>query len=149
MVDFMVIVHGICNYVYVILCVVCVCMRSVHACVLISVMCMYVCMYVYIYICICICICICIYIYIYHNVCKSYLGNIWHVLVQNIQQEILYLLFGKWPPRPSGAVRQRLYPQICSLYIDLPLCKNWCFYQKMHNRLAYLPHKRLGISCFW
>ena len=69
MVDFMVIVHGICNYVYVILCVVCVCMRSVHACVLISVMCMYVCMYVYIYICICICICICIYIYIYTIMC--------------------------------------------------------------------------------
>jgi len=46
-----------------------------------------------------------------HNVCKSYLDNIRHVLVQNIYQEILYLLFGvcymsagghfgKWPPRP-------------------------------------------------
>jgi len=23
---------------------------------------------------------------------------------------------------------------------DLPLCQNWCFYQKMHNRLAYTPH---------
>jgi len=28
-----------------------------------------------------------------HNVSKSYLGYIWHVLIQNIQQEILYLLF--------------------------------------------------------
>jgi len=32
--------------------------------------------------------------YISHNVCKHYLGNISHVLIQNIQQEILYLLFG-------------------------------------------------------
>jgi len=28
-----------------------------------------------------------------HNVSKSYLGNIWHVLIQNIQEEILYIYF--------------------------------------------------------
>ena len=42
--------------------------------------------------------------------------------------------------RHQGAVRRWLHPQICSLYIGLPLCQNWCFYQKMHNRLAYPPH---------
>ena len=38
----------------------------------------------------------------------------------------------------QGAVRRWLYPQICSSYIDVPLCQNWCF-KKMHNRLAYRP----------
>jgi len=49
--------------------------------------------------------------------------------------------FGKWPPGGSSAVAP---PQICSIYIDLPLCQNWCFYQKMHNRLAYPPHYEEG-----
>ena len=47
----------------------------------------------------------------------------------------------------QGAVRRWLHPQICSLYIDLPLCQNWCFYQKMHNRLAYTPHYIARCRC--
>ena len=39
-------------------------------------------------------------------------------------------------------VRWWLHPQSCSLYIDLSLCQNWCFYQKMHNRLAYPSNYR-------
>jgi len=57
------------------------------------------------------------------------------LLVQNIQQEILYLLFGvcymsagghfgKWPPRPPGNSWQWLHPQNCSVPKLVLLSKN-------------------------
>ena len=95
--------------------------------------------------------------YVYPIMClRAILINIWHVLIQNIQQEILYLLFGVCYMSAGGHfrnVRRWLHPQICSLYIDLPLCQNWCFYQKMHNRLAYPHHytvlRIMNVVCFY
>jgi len=40
----------------------------------------------------------------------------------------------------QGAVGRRLHIQLCSQYVGLPLCQIWCFYQKVHNRLAYPLH---------
>jgi len=67
-----------------------------------------------------------------HNVSKSYLGNIWHVLIQNIQQEILYLLLvsvicllaailENGRHGRQGAVRRWLHPKFVH-YISTYLC---------------------------
>ena len=65
-------------------------------------------------------------------------GTYWFKTFNKTFSRRLYLLFGvgcmsagghfgKWPSRPPGGSSAVALPQICSSYIDVPLCQNWCF----------------------